>query len=896
MAFSTVKAKTTFTGFSDADKAIILGAMETAYNGSAKAKAMFDNFLATPGNDIDVVYGAGKFQGGDATHPAGTGYLLLDLNFIKDATYLSPTGKAVKDTAVTAIVHELGHALGGLFDDGDYVTDYKGANVNYVNPMYKELGLPEQISYIAYDTTGNILPLNYQFTNGATIDRAEAGDNDWNSSGAGNSRDLLVGGASANQLDSGAGDDFLAGRGGNDTLNGGAGRDTAIYFDTNPANYDIRKNADGSWSVRHVRGDGLDASKSDGNDSLLNIEQVQFGTNTYHLTKNALSFQTDFALVIDATGSMGDDIGAVRAQGAAIIDALFADGKTDARIGIVTFRDTTIGEPSQVVLPFTEQDSFADRKAAALSALNSISVYGGGDLPETADDGLRLALNGAMGEWRVGAAIHRIALFTDAEVKDVGLRAEVEALAANIGAVITSSLRTVGANGSVSTFTLAPASTGRAIGDDPFDGGLPPFTPSGDPVTPDNSGTTLQIFTILTGSGFGVDTSGLEDISSRTGGEFLTASDSDALVAKLLEIIKLPPDLTVVGTVGDDTALMGTDGNNTIQGLEGNDTIYGLAGNDILLGMGGNDLLIGGEGADQLDGGDGFDVASWLDQTGALTIYLPNQTHNAGTAKGEVVTNVEGFYLTNYSDSFTADDTGVFVYGFGGADIIKGSTGSDFIDGGAGADKINGWGGFDYLSYYTATSGITLDLKKPANNTGDAKGDVISNIEAYFLTSHNDIFVGKDTGQNIVAGYEGNDTMTGGFNANNWFFGGDGNDRMVGGGVSDLYVGGSGADTIVLASASPLQGSSVLDFQSGQDKIEISRDVFDLSSSYALKLGSTLRSGTAPTAATADPTFLYYEKSGILYFDPDGIGPQAPNILLQFADHPALAVSDFHLV
>jgi hypothetical protein len=147
MAFSTVKSKTIFSGFGAADQTTILAAMETAYNGSAKARAMFDNFLATPGHDIHITYGAGKFQGGDATHPAGTGYLILDLNFIKDATYINPTGTVVKDTAVTAIVHELGHALGGYFDDGDYVTNYKGANVNYVNPMYTQLGLSQQLSY-----------------------------------------------------------------------------------------------------------------------------------------------------------------------------------------------------------------------------------------------------------------------------------------------------------------------------------------------------------------------------------------------------------------------------------------------------------------------------------------------------------------------------------------------------------------------------------------------------------------------------------------------------------------------------------------------------------------------------------------------------------------------------
>ncbi|MFN9403073.1 MAG: Calx-beta domain-containing protein, partial [Dolichospermum sp.] len=446
----------------------------------------------------------------------------------------------VEDTAVTAIVHELGHALTGRRDNGDYVTDYKGENVKFVNQIYQELGLPEQISYIAYDDDGSLHELNFDYTEGATIDRAVSRDSDWNSSAAGNSKDLLIGGPSANTLQSGDGNDFLWGAGGNDSLFGGNGTDT-VGFKGKPTDYDLRQNPDGTWTSRHVRG-----AANEGTDTITNIEKVMFkGGETFDLKKKGLTYQLDFALVIDTTGSMGDDIGAVKAQGNAIINALFADDTKDARIGIVGFKDTTIGQPTSIILPFTDQNQFADRKTAALNALNGISVSGGGDLPETAFDGLLKALNGTMGNWRPGAGVHRVVLFTDAPAKDRSLKGAVDALAANIGATITSSSRAVGASGTLDSFTfsaIAPNSSEKELfspGSRDEDPVLPPFEFIDESPTPDTSIANLEIYTIYTGN-FGSLDPDLESIASTTGGSSFVAPDPDDLVNTLLTIINLP--------------------------------------------------------------------------------------------------------------------------------------------------------------------------------------------------------------------------------------------------------------------------------------------------------------------------------------------------------------------
>src|SRR4028118_1832729 len=312
--------KTTMTGFTTAQEAEILAALQTAYDGSSTARTMFHNWIDA-GNTIDIEFVPDSFQAG-----LGNGKVELDFAVLNNASYISPIGTAVKDTFLTALVHELGHALTGKRDNWTSL-DYKGDNVKFVNQIYQELGLPEQISYIAYDPDGTLHKLNYQYTNGATIDAARTDDINMSSAALGTSNDLLIGGPSANTLQSSDGNDFLFGAGGNDELNGGTGTDTGVYFGT-PLDYDIRKNSDGSWSVRNVRGE-----KDAGSDTLKNVEVVQFdGGETYELKKAGLSFQTDFALVIDTTGSMGSSIGSVKTQASEIIDAVFADGPNDGRV------------------------------------------------------------------------------------------------------------------------------------------------------------------------------------------------------------------------------------------------------------------------------------------------------------------------------------------------------------------------------------------------------------------------------------------------------------------------------------------------------------------------------------------------------------------------------------
>jgi len=98
--------------------------------------------------------------------------------------------------------------------------------------------------------------------------------------------DTIIGDAESNtlqgnwgddQLSGGAGDDILEGGQGNDTLDGGADNDVARY-QGNRDDYEITENEDGTWTIRDTQG-------QDGEDTLRNVEQLQFADQTFDLNR-----------------------------------------------------------------------------------------------------------------------------------------------------------------------------------------------------------------------------------------------------------------------------------------------------------------------------------------------------------------------------------------------------------------------------------------------------------------------------------------------------------------------------------------------------------------------------------------------------------------------------------
>ena len=106
----------------------------------------------------------------------------------------------------------------------------------------------------------------------------------------------------------------------------------------------------------------------------------------------------DVVFVIDTTGSMFDDIAAVKSFASQFVDLL--QGSTSSyRVALVTYRDwpSWTGDPSDY--PSRLDLDFTDNKSSITSAINAMSVSGGGDFPESVYSGL---LRGIGLGWRPG--------------------------------------------------------------------------------------------------------------------------------------------------------------------------------------------------------------------------------------------------------------------------------------------------------------------------------------------------------------------------------------------------------------------------------------------------------------------------------------------------------------
>ncbi len=115
----------------------------------------------------------------------------------------------------------------------------------------------------------------------------------------------------------------------------------------------------------------------------------------------------DLVFVVDTTGSMSNDISAVRAQLRSIQDVLAARSP-DHRVGLVAYRDRGDSYVSRTVLALSSDQN------AVRTAINSLEVGGGGDFPEHVYAGLDTALEQP---WRAGASRH-ILLLGDAPPHD----------------------------------------------------------------------------------------------------------------------------------------------------------------------------------------------------------------------------------------------------------------------------------------------------------------------------------------------------------------------------------------------------------------------------------------------------------------------------------------------
>ena len=165
--------------------------------------------------------------------------------------------------------------------------------------------------------------------------------------------------------------------------------------------------------------------------------------------------------------------------------------------------------------------------------------------------------------------------------------------------------------------------------------------------------------------------------------------------------------------------------------------------------------------------------------------------------------------------------------------------------------------------------------------TGTTSADTINGLGG------NDSLLGAD-GNDSVLGGAGNDMLRGN-NGTDWVEGGAGNDNVGG---------GSGQDSFVFREAGTANADVFNDFATGWDNIQLDAAFFTALGSAGQFAAGDARfwSSTTGTAHDADDRIIYNSTTRQLWYDADGNGSGAAQLIATFTGNPAVAATDIAVI
>ena len=357
---------------------------------------------------------------------------------------------------------------------------------------------------------------------------------------------------------------------------------------------------------------------------------------------------------------------------------------------------------------------------------------------------------------------------------------------------------------------------------------------------------------------------------------------------------------TVMSSVGytlptfvENLILTGS-GNLNGSGNELNNVLTGNSGNNILSGLGGNDILDGGLGTNYLYGGAGDDTyivrtvndhpleaVNGVDQGGTDTV-MSAIAFTLGTF-------IENLVLTGPdSVNGVGNDLGNAMTGNSGDNSLAGLGGNDTLDGGSGTNYLYGGAGDDTYIVNSVNDHV-LEVQGGVDQGGT---DTVMSSITYALGTDVENLVLTGSGSTTGSGNSLNNVITGNSGSNN-LAGNDGNDRLVGGAGVDFLYGGNGNDTFAIDSVATSGVDHLMDFVSGQDKIELTGADYGFAAGHVLQASELSLTGSA-LGSTAQ--FVYNPSSHVLYWDSNGSAAGGQTQVVVFANTATPATADFVFV
>jgi len=866
-----------------------------------------DTLVGGPGNDtINGLSGSDSLVGGEGRDvlTGGDGDDTLDgwfsENFFDE--------EEVPDT----LNGGLGNDVFRVDNAGDALTDSGGMDTVRVKDLdwtlaagYENLVIHNDTAEHGFTGIGNELDNHIAATYAGSRLEGRGGDDTLIGAGGnfgsnqlfgGEGNDSLVGAESGDEIDGGGGNDTLSGGEndeGPDRLTGGAGADSFIFGQVRFESDTITDFASGEDRIR------LDAREMPelGASGTLSADDPRF-----HAAEGAfVGHDADDRIIYDtASGRLYFDPDGSGARVASLIATLNSGGgaaplaATDITIdnGAVT-RTGTAGNDSLV------GDSGND-SISGLGGNDTLIGLGGHD-----------TLDGGAGVDRLEGGLHDDTYFVTA------------------GDVIIEP-----ADGGFNDIVIADVSWTLGQGQDHLillegaAGAVEGRGNAGRNSLQGNSGNNV------------LDGGDMEDtLSGGAGNDTLTGAGFDVLHGDAGNDV-LRADWTLTGGEGHDR-------------LEGGISVWGDAGNDTMVSGAGNAELSGGLGADtfvvaQTPNADRSNWDRYMDfTTGEDEMRFDGRVFTQIGASGDFAAGDERFYAAPGANA-AHDATDRLIYntstgdlwydpdGSGaaavlpvatlrdwrfsaqpanlqatdiavdngsappaGGQVINGTPGNDTLSGTSGNDTINGLGGNDlFLAGSTGGSDVidggadrdSIEFKERAISavvvdyasgtiTGGSSGSIsFTSIERVVGGNFNDSLSGT-VGSQTLTGQAGADTLTGGA-GNDTLWGGTGNDAFVFNGM-----GSANADRIS-------------DFASGQDKVQLDDTAFTGIGATGNFATGDARFWASSSGAAHDSNdrVLYNTSTGQLYYDADGSGSGAAQLIATISGNPTVAATDIAVI